>query len=167
MGLHLPSREGLKSPCPPHCRYVDKIEVESPKGETFTFPCGSWFGANEPGEEGGPLRRKLLPSPTTTSQLRSRPLTRPVQVGDSLRPPLSLLGVLPKSRPKPPLAPPSLLQTTIAACALPHPDKVRSGIRAINRRYFGQGGEDTYFYAEAPSGHTVGLGVADGVYMWR
>jgi protein phosphatase PTC7 len=51
--------------------------------------------------------------------------------------------------------------------ALPHPDKVRQGTRGVNRRDYGQGGEDAYFVSSSSDGSRLGMGVADGVYMWR
>jgi hypothetical protein len=50
--------------------------------------------------------------------------------------------------------------------AVPHPEKVKDGKRGVNERSSGFAGEDAYFYT--PGSHaTFGLGVSDGVYMWR
>ncbi|KAK9806298.1 hypothetical protein WJX72_009199 [[Myrmecia] bisecta] len=52
-----------------------------------------------------------------------------------------------------------------SAVTLPHPEKVNVS-KGVNRRNMGWGGEDAYFYTEGRNG-IYGLGVADGVYMWR
>lgn len=57
------------------------------------------------------------------------------------------------------------LKARISAMVLPHMDKVAAGAKAVNRRSLGHGGEDAYFYTQADN--LVGLGVADGVFMWR
>ncbi|KAK9827711.1 hypothetical protein WJX81_003442 [Elliptochloris bilobata] len=63
-----------------------------------------------------------------------------------------------------PLAKPLAVAT--GAAALPHPEKVEVGARAVSRRNEGWAGEDAYFCAAGRNG-MVGLGVADGVYMWK
>ncbi|PNW88593.1 hypothetical protein CHLRE_01g036200v5 [Chlamydomonas reinhardtii] len=51
--------------------------------------------------------------------------------------------------------------------AVPHPDKVKNdGIKGVNRKGYGHGGEDSYFYCEGKN-HVFAMGVADGVFMWR
>lgn len=53
-----------------------------------------------------------------------------------------------------------------AGVAIPHPEKVKDGKRGVNARAAGFAGEDAYFYTPG-SRDMFGLGVADGVYMWR
>lgn len=54
-----------------------------------------------------------------------------------------------------------------AGISFPHPDKVQNGnIRGVNKQHFGYAGEDAYFYCTGR--HDIfGMGVADGVYMWK
>jgi len=55
-----------------------------------------------------------------------------------------------------------------SGAAVPHPEKMkRDGARAMVKRTHGHGGEDAYFIARAPSHNTIGMGIADGVYLWR
>ncbi|KAG2496235.1 hypothetical protein HYH03_005833 [Edaphochlamys debaryana] len=59
------------------------------------------------------------------------------------------------------------VKLSVSGVAVPHPDKVKiDGAKGVNRKGFGHGGEDSYFYA-AGKGGVFGMGVADGVYMWR
>lgn len=53
-----------------------------------------------------------------------------------------------------------------AGVAIPHPEKVKDGKRGVNARTSGFAGEDAYFYTPG-SRDMFGMGVADGVYMWR
>ncbi|KAG1681171.1 hypothetical protein FOA52_015614 [Chlamydomonas sp. UWO 241] len=53
-----------------------------------------------------------------------------------------------------------------AGLSFPHPDKVKGGVKGVNRQGFGYGGEDAYFFCEGRN-NLFGMGVADGVYMWR
>lgn len=53
-----------------------------------------------------------------------------------------------------------------AGVAIPHPEKVKDGKRGVNLRSSGFAGEDAYFYTPG-SRDMFGMGVADGVYMWR
>jgi hypothetical protein len=71
---------------------VDHISVEGPSGDAWNFPCGSWFGANDPSDPGdtqgagGTLERNLLPCPTRDVPLRTRPLEQPLRVrGEDVR----------------------------------------------------------------------------------
>lgn len=51
--------------------------------------------------------------------------------------------------------------------AFPHPEKVmQQAMRGVNHRNSGHGGEDAYFYCTGRNG-IFGMGVADGVYMWK
>ena len=50
--------------------------------------------------------------------------------------------------------------------AIPHPEKLKDGKRGVNLRHSGVAGEDAYFYTPGTS-DMFGLGVADGIYMWR
>eukprot|EP00798_Chlamydomonas_sp_ICE-L_P007420 gene7420-553_t len=62
---------------------------------------------------------------------------------------------------------PQPVAVSVSAMAIPHPDKVkRSGMKGVNRLGYGFGGEDAYFYCQAPGG-PFGMGVADGVFSWR
>lgn len=59
------------------------------------------------------------------------------------------------------------VHVTAAGMAIPHPDKIlKNGLKGVNRQGFGYGGEDSYFYCEGRH-HLFGMGVADGVFMWR
>jgi len=54
--------------------------------------------------------------------------------------------------------------------SIPHPEKVvKYGMKGVNTKGFGHGGEDAYFFCEGRSKKKTlfGMGVADGVYMWR
>lgn len=59
------------------------------------------------------------------------------------------------------------LQVTTAATVVPHPDKVTPRTKAVLHQGFGHGGEDAYYIAWGPRNGMLGLGVSDGVYMWR
>lgn len=61
---------------------------------------------------------------------------------------------------------PAPVRVTGAGMSIPHPDKVKQGVKGVNRRGFGYGGEDAYFITEGKNG-VYGMGVADGVYMWK
>lgn len=73
--------------------------------------------------------------------------------------PLVATDVVPDAKPRP-------VAVAVSGVAFPHPEKViKNKIRGVNMKGFGYGGEDAYFYA---SGQDVfGMGVADGVYMWK
>jgi hypothetical protein len=45
---------------------------------------------------------------------------------------------------------PEPLEVLASAIALPHPEKVQAGTKAVNKRGLGYGGEDAYFYAWGP-----------------
>ncbi|EFJ45028.1 hypothetical protein VOLCADRAFT_64171 [Volvox carteri f. nagariensis] len=60
------------------------------------------------------------------------------------------------------------VRLTVSGVAVPHPDKVKQdGAKGVNRKGFGHGGEDAYFYCVGQNNAVLGMGVADGVYMWR
>lgn len=61
---------------------------------------------------------------------------------------------------------PVSISARAAGIAIPHPEKVKNGVRGVNHRNHGHAGEDAYFYTPGALG-AFGLGVADGVYMWR
>lgn len=61
---------------------------------------------------------------------------------------------------------PASISVRGAGIAIPHPEKVTNGVRGVNHRHTGYAGEDAYFYTPGHS-DLFGLGVADGVYMWR
>ncbi|GFR39752.1 hypothetical protein Agub_g236 [Astrephomene gubernaculifera] len=59
------------------------------------------------------------------------------------------------------------VRLSASGMAVPHPDKVKQdGAKGVNRKGFGHGGEDSYFYCAGKNG-VFALGVADGVFMWR
>ena len=59
------------------------------------------------------------------------------------------------------------VQVAASGVAVPHPDKVKyDAIKGINRKGFGHGGEDAYFYCLGKN-DMFAMGVADGVFMWR
>lgn len=64
------------------------------------------------------------------------------------------------------MALPVPLEVRASGIAIPHPDKVKAGTRGENHRHSGLAGEDAYFCAPGSS-DMYGLGVADGIYMWR
>lgn len=59
------------------------------------------------------------------------------------------------------------LEVLTASMVVPHPEKVTPNSKARIHRDFGYGGEDAYYCAWGPRNAVLGLGVADGVYMWR
>lgn len=123
--------------------YLDRVEVIGPDGRRYVFPCGAWLGRstteNEAfGQVAGCEERNLIPMDSMRSSLTD-PLQRPL------------------SRP---------LQISSAGFSLPHPEKVQGGSKGVNRKGYGHGGEDAYFYASNKNG-IFAIGVADGVYEWR
>ncbi|KAI8470187.1 MAG: Serine/threonine protein phosphatase [Monoraphidium minutum] len=51
--------------------------------------------------------------------------------------------------------------------SFPHPDKVKKGdARGVNKQHYGFAGEDAYFCCTGRN-NIFGMGVADGVYMWK
>lgn len=121
--------------------FLDRIEVAGPEGEHWSFPCSAWLGkSNAPAGLDGDHERNLAPAVV-------RPSSHSMK-----EPSYNLLGA--------PLHP------EVAAVALPHPEKASAGQKGLNRKGYGYGGEDAYFYCSNRNGITA-LGVADGVYMWR
>jgi len=59
------------------------------------------------------------------------------------------------------------LEVACAAMVVPHPEKVSPSSKAQLRPHFGYGGEDAYYCGWGPRNGMLGLGVSDGVYMWR
>ena len=119
--------------------YLDRIEVRGPEGENWLFPCGAWLGRDGNGD--GAEERNLIPSDG------HRDITR-----SSLHDPSHRI-----TRP---------IMVEASGIALPHPEKVQHGSKGVNRKGFGHGGEDSYFYASNRNG-IFAFGVADGVYAWR
>ena len=58
------------------------------------------------------------------------------------------------------------LTVEMAGACVPHAEKTREGTRSVMGKEGGHGGEDAYFIIKGPDGK-VGMGVADGVYLWR
>lgn len=59
------------------------------------------------------------------------------------------------------------VRLSASGVAVPHPDKVKyDSIKGVNRKGFGHGGEDAYFYCQGEN-NMFAMGVADGVFMWR
>lgn len=50
------------------------------------------------------------------------------------------------SAPLPSPAPPVYRSRQVSAVALPHPEKAAAGQKGLNRKGYGYGGEDSYFY---------------------
>jgi protein phosphatase PTC7 len=133
--------------------YLDRIEVKGMDGEHWTFPCGTWVGrpagsttgggvqSNSESSDGGEERNLIAADPR-------RDMTR-----SSLHDPTHLRITRP-------------LKGEASGIAIPHPEKVQHGVKGVNRKGFGHGGEDSYFYASNSNG-IFALGVADGVYEWR
>jgi protein phosphatase PTC7 len=121
----------------------------SDPASTITFPCNGWLGANE--DCGGDAR----PAGVMARELA------PPGAG-----PAASAAVAP-SRPRPAAAA-AALTFEGGAAALPHPEKVaKDGAKAVVRAASGHAGEDAYFLqARLPAGG-LGLGVSDGVWMWR
>jgi len=121
--------------------FLEQVSVSRPSGAgqaTLTFPCHAWFGEDSEGVTEGVQERNLVPSKPGSE--------------------LGLEGMEGFRFPRP-------LSARISATVIPHQDKVAAGMRAVNRRNAGHGGEDAYFNTE--TGGVIGLGVADGVYAWR
>lgn len=115
--------------------FLEQVEVESPDGQFYLFPCHSWLGQSDCGDFNGSLERNLLPC-AVVAQPEEDVASQPVEVAAS--------GI-----------------------AIPHPDKIaRDHIKGVNKKSFGYGGEDAYFYCHGKNG-IFGMGVADGVYMWK
>jgi protein phosphatase PTC7 len=119
-----------------------KVTCES-TGDEWFFPCHRWFGQSDAGDgKSGPFTQDLeAKSP------------------DEIRTPLWMEGDIRKERGE--------FECVASGAAVPHPEKMkREGMRALVRRTHGHGGEDAYFTARGPD-NTMGMGIADGVYLWR
>lgn len=116
--------------------YLEKVEVIGPNGVRWTFPCGAWLGKSATGHTQGCEERNLIPATPRSSMM------------------------------DPAYNPPRPLHVAASAMAIPHPEKVEAGRKGVNRRGFGHGGEDAYFYSSNRNG-IYAMGVADGVYAWR
>jgi protein phosphatase PTC7 len=123
--------------------YLDRIEVRGPEGEHWVFPCGAWLGTAATGAPGdAPEERNLIPADFAGRDVHRSSLHDPAH------------------RITQPLA------VETSGISLPHPEKVATGAKGVNRKGAGHGGEDSYFYAGNRNG-IYALGVADGVYEWR
>jgi len=117
--------------------FLEQVNVIGPNHEVFIFPCNAWLGQSDCGDYLGSLERNLLP--LMVDHENSCPL--PVK-GDAVN-------------------------VLASGVAFPHPEKViKNRIRGVNMKHFGYGGEDAYFYCTGKNG-VFGMGVADGVYMWK
>jgi protein phosphatase PTC7 len=116
--------------------YLERIEVQCPDGHRYAFPCSSWFGRDK-------KKKNLMVAEEHKDTQRS-----------------SLHDPSPADRLTQPL------QVSTSGFAIPHPSKVRSGIKGVNRKGMGHGGEDSYFYSHNSNG-SFAVGVADGVYEWK
>ena len=161
--------------------FLEQVSVSRPSGAgqaTLTFPCHAWFGEDSEGVTGASRPRRpppgsavawgpgqasvhTCPSAYQPPSLAPRPAEGvqernlvPSKPGSEL----GLEGMEGFRFPRP-------LSARISATVIPHQDKVAAGMRAVNRRNAGHGGEDAYFNTE--TGGVIGLGVADGVYAWR
>ena len=127
--------------------FLDDIRVTCENtGDEWLFPCHRWFGLSDSGDgKSGPYTQDLeAKSP------------------DEIRTPLWAEGDLPRFKER------GEFECFASGAAVPHPEKMkRDGARAMVKRTHGHGGEDAYFIARAPTHNTIGMGIADGVYLWR
>jgi len=127
--------------------FLDDIRVTCENtGDEWVFPCHGWFGLSDSGDgKSGPYTQDLeAKSP------------------DEIRTPLWAEGDMPRFKER------GEFECFASGAAVPHPEKMkRDGARAMVKRTHGHGGEDAYFIARAPSHNTIGMGIADGVYLWR
>lgn len=119
--------------------FLDKLRVICPDGKMMIFPFGDWLGDSGDGELSGSMQCDLIPQEEIMSH-KVRVREQPLQLAAS-------------------------------AFVIPNPDswtvEKRAG-KGVMRRNFGHGGEDAYFIASEPNmKNIVGMGVSDGVYMWR
>ena len=119
--------------------FLDRAEVtQARSGEHWLFPCARWFGEAAGPDSPARVWQRLRPREESAALQRRRRKARP------------------------PTAP--ALRLHAGAAAVPHPNKVRSGVKSHVRREEGHAGEDAYFVLR---GGQHALGVADGVYLWR
>lgn len=111
--------------------YLDRVEVTGPEGARWSFPCNAWLGKSDTGDATGCDERNLAPCDAQRG---------------SLHEPFYDL--------------PAPLRVAASALAIPHPEKAMAGQRGVNRRGYGHGGEDAYFYCTNRSAGAAGaLGV--------
>ncbi len=104
------------------------------------FSFHGWIGSSDSGGVGGPLTRDIAADHSKAANHRyQRKMSRAA---------LSAGG--------------AGLKLCTSGIAVPHADKVRRGVRGVNKRDIGYAGEDSYFVGSEKS-----LGVADGVGQWR
>ncbi|KAK3239312.1 hypothetical protein CYMTET_50753 [Cymbomonas tetramitiformis] len=120
---------------------LDRVEVtDTTSTQKWTFNCKSWLGPSDCGNLSGPTRRVLV--------------EESIQ-GDGNLDGENAAGVLGPQ-----------LKVFVGSMAVPHPTKMKNeGARAVLRKDFGYAGEDAYFACTHKN--ITGIGVADGVYMWR
>jgi len=128
--------------------FLDKVEVMDPTGKTWVFPCDAWFGHDPSSGIEGTLERRLSPLPQDAAE-------------EDLE--LEVDGTIGRKKVKQRQI--GALSFTPSAVAIPELNKVKEGTRGVNKKGFGYGGEDSYFYSETDK--LIALGVADGVYAWR
>ena len=118
------------------------VDVDK-KSIMLEFPFYGWLGTSDSGGHDGPLTAEILPLPVSRWSNRETITEKDVAL------------VLERASKNP-------VALKMAGYCIPHPDKVTQGSRSICGKYFGYGGEDSYF------AHPSGLmGVADGIYAWR
>ncbi|KAK9837982.1 hypothetical protein WJX74_008994 [Apatococcus lobatus] len=101
------------------------------------FPCHAWLGKDDAGDFNAAQERNLIPCGAVHLQ--------EAIAEKLLEQPLSVHA---------------------SGMSVAHPEKAKDpNARAVNRKHLGWGGEDAYFYDSRPG--ISGLGVADGVYMWK
>jgi protein phosphatase PTC7 len=127
-----------------HGWFLDRVVIRGPFNGVWNFPCGAWLGRNDADGTTGSIERELTPVNQSQGVVSSGSLGEPFYA--PLDVPLSI---------------------TIAAIAIPHPEKVADGAKGVNKKGFGHAGEDAYFFASNTETGIVALGVADGVYMWK
>lgn len=131
--------------------YLDRIEVKGPDGEQWTFPCGEWLGRD------ASAHSQTATNGSSGSVVEERNLI-PSLPGDRGLGRSSLQD--PQHRISHPLT------VDVSGIALPHPEKVQIGMKGANKKGYGFGGEDAYFFATNRNG-IFAAGIADGVYAWR
>lgn len=161
--------------------YLDRVVVTPPGGgggggdttpsssppPPITFPCAAWLGTSHDGGDGTPpdavAVRDLVPK-------GAGPAPGAASTPASARPAAATTAAAAFATTPPANAHPAAsasLTFDVGGAALPHPEKVaRDGARATCRSAGGWAGEDAYFVARLPCGG-AGLGVSDGVWMWR
>jgi protein phosphatase PTC7 len=145
--------------------FLEDVSVKCEKtGESYKFQCREWFGPSDHDQEhtyvqpySRDLELVLEQNETQMAKEREQRMKVRREMGDFV--------------------------FKVGAATTPHPDKIKEGARAKISRNFGYGGEDAYFIEydgknsdtndnnnnnnNSESSGELGLGVADGVYMWR